>query len=496
MKKRDLAVRLIPAAVVCAVTGCRTTKEVLDDYEANVMSGNYSAPIPEVTELAEKGDDSQQLWRLLSGAANYMADDKPAALHQFDAAEEVFKKNDLTSVFAQTGDATLAMLTNDRAFPYDGGGQDRVFTCLYKAVDFMSMGKFDAARVELNRSSQYQSNWLYDRRKDIDAAARKLETDAASYQTKQGVAGATSAQNRSSQTSAVLSDADFAGKIRQQCGFDPATSGDLSRMAAADYMNAYAMHVTGVFRWLNGDSDRNELRDAMRLAGRNAVVAKDYAERDRNVRPDGCVWIWAEDGLCPVREEWRIDLPLALLPYVNNYVIYAGMALPYLRARGPGAASWNVTGGGISEPMRELADVDALVKSEYDVYMRGALTREITRTIVKVGVQAALGAAAAAAEKRARMKGEFPTAAMALRLSQIGVATWAASTTAADLRSWTALPKSVKVARVPRPADGRLTVTADGQRIELALPPGNAMVFIRKPSPAAPPVVKTAVFAR
>lgn len=496
MKNRDLPFRLLPFAVVCALVGCRTTKDVLNDYEADVMSGNYSAPIAEVTELAGKKDGSEQMWRLLSGAASYMADDKQSALRQFDAAEEVFKKNDKTSVFSQAGSGVLAMLMNDKSFPYDGGGQDRIFTCLYKAVDFMCLGKTDAARVELNRSCQYQTNWLHDRQRDIDAAARKLDEEAASYQRQQGVANATSGKSRSGQTSAVLSDAGFAAQVRQQCGFDPALSRDLSKMPAEDYMNAYAMHVTGVFRWLNGDSDRNELRDAARLARNNSVVVRDYAEMDKGVRPDGFVWIWAEDGLCPVREEWRIDLPLGVLPYVNRYVMYAGMALPYLRARGAGASAWNVTAGGVTETLRDVANVDGLVKAEYDVYMRGALTREITRTLVKVGVQVALGAAAEAASRRERKKGGGSSDYWALKLSQAGVATWAAGTTAADLRSWTALPKSVKVARVPRPADGKLVVTADGQRIEISLPPGNAMVFIRKPSPRAVPTVKTAVFGR
>ena len=76
----------------------------------------------------------------------------------------------------------------------------------------------------------------------------------------------------------------------------------------------------------------------------------------------------------------------------------------------------------------------------------------------------------------------------------MGVATWAASTTAADLRSWTALPKTVKTVRIDRPADGRILVVADGQAVPLQVPPGNSMVFVRKPGPQAAPVVKIATF--
>ena len=165
------------------------------------------------------------------------------------------------------------------------------------------------------------------------------------------------------------------------------------------------------------------------------------------------------------------------------------MALPYLRERAHGAINWSVTAGGQNMPMIPLANVDALMKTEYDVYMRGALTREITRTIVKIGAQVALGVAADAAEE----KGQGGTY-WALKASQIGVATWAASTTSADLRSWTSLPNTVKMARVNRPADGRITVTADSQCIELNVPQGNTMVFLRKPGPIARPMIKMVTF--
>ncbi len=55
-------------ALACAA-GCRTTEEVLHDYEANISNGQYAAPISEMKCLADKGDDSQLLWRLMTGAA-------------------------------------------------------------------------------------------------------------------------------------------------------------------------------------------------------------------------------------------------------------------------------------------------------------------------------------------------------------------------------------------------------------------------------------------
>ena len=469
------------ALAVCV--GCRTTEEVLHDYEANATVGNYAALPGEVAELADRNDDSRLLWNLMAGSGYYLMADGANALARFDRAEDAFQKNDRESVFATGGQGALAMMTNDRSFPYDGGGLDRVFTCLYKAIDYMCAGDAAAARTELNRSAQHQENWLWERRKDLDAAQRKMEADARAYA---GSQQEKPVGNWAEQAGGVLADASFAAQVREKCAFDPAVSGDLSRLSAADYMNAYAEHVCGVFRWLNGDDARGYLKDVAGLVPGNPTSARDFADVERGVKPVDQVWVWAEDGLCPCREEWRLDLPLAFMPYAGRYVLYAGMALPYLRERTWAAVNWSVQAGNVATPMAELSSVDRLVKTEYDVYMRGALAREVTRTVVKVGAQIALGCAA-------DNTGDSNHAAW-LRFAQMGVATWAASTTAADLRSWTALPKTVKTVRIDRPADGRILVVADGQAVPLQVPPGNSMVFVRKPGPQAAPVVKIATF--
>ena len=475
---------IVLAALACAcAAGCRTTKDVLDDYEKNLSLGNYGGSTCELLKLADKKDDTQLLWRLMAAATLHVTKNREAdAIRQFDLAEAVLQKNDQTSVFAQGGEGALAMMTNDRAFSYDGGGLDRVFTCVYRGIDFLCTGNRDNARVEFNRAAQYQRNWLYDRRKDIDAAAKKLDSDAAAYQKQKNAA----AVDTSGTVSAAMADASFGAQIREKTGFDPATSGNLDALPQSAYVNAYAAHLGGVFRWINGDNGIDDLKLAASVRPGDACAARDFAECGRGVKPSNQVWIWVEDGLCPTREEWRIDLPFVLIPYARRYVMYAGMALPYLRERAYGATVWNAVSGGQAVPFAELESVDHLVRTEYDVYMRGALAREITRTLVRVGVQVGLGIAADhASDSRTQL---------ALRLSQIGVATWAATSTAADLRSWTALPKRVMAVRLDRPADGTIQVTADGQTIPLNVPPGNSLVFIRKPAPSAPPVVKMATF--
>ena len=470
---------VLVAAAAFSLAGCRTVNDVIVDYRANISAGRYAEAAVEPSELAEKGGGDALMWRLMSASAKDLAGDIDAAIAGFDAAEDRMIENDHQSVFSQTADAAYAMMLNDKYFPYDGGGQDRIFTCLYKAVGYGSKNDFAAARTELNRAAQHQENWLWERRKDLDAAEDRLDKESAQYARDKGEGQDVDAGQGKVAVQYAMKDGSFRTTVKEAFGFDIFTSGVLDQLKPADYQNPYVSHVCGVFRWLSGDDGRGFLKDAAALRPANGFARGDLEACDAGVKPRDWVWVYVEDGLCPEREQWRIDLPLLLIPYAGRYVKYAGLCLPRLLERPYAAASWSV--GGV--PMEVIADVDALTKIEYDVYMRGAIAREITRTVVDVGLQVALGVAA---EHISDWKTQT-----ALIASQYAVAGYSALRRGADTRCWPTLPKSVYLLRMQRPADGILSVNADGvDVVHVELPPGNSMVFVRKPAAAAVPSVK------
>ncbi len=476
--RASLAAALVAVAV--SITGCRTVNDVLVDYRANISAGLYADAAKEPAELAAKGGGDALMWRLMAASAYDLAGDTDSALAQFDVAEDKMIENDKSSVFSQSVDAANAMMLNDKYFPYDGGGQDRIFTCLYKAVGYGAKGDFTAARTEFNRAAQHQENWLWERRKDISAADERLEKESAEYAKEKGEGHNVDSGQGKVVVQNAMRDGSFGSVVKEAFGFDIFTSGVLDKLKPADYQNPYVAHVCGVFRWLSGDGDeRGFFKDAASLRPGNSVARGDLEASEAGAKPQEWVWVYVEDGLGPEREKWRIDLPLALIPYAGKYVMYAGLALPRLIERPSAAASWSVAG----TQMEVIADVNALAKIEYDVYMRGALAREITRTVVDVGVQAALGIAA-------DNVGDWKVKT-ALKASQLAVAGYSALRRGADTRCWPTLPKTVYLARVKRPADGNLSVTADGIDVVRAqLPVGSSMVFVRKPSAAAAPSVK------
>jgi len=480
---------LSAVALVAAVSGCRTNKDILNDYEKATLIGDYEGPVAEIEEKAEDGGVDELMWRLHAGCSRYLLNNRSEAIAQFDLAEDVFLRNDATSVFSQGSDVAFAMVTNDRVFPYSGGGEDRIFACFYKAVDYASGGSLDAAQTELNRAAQHQDNWLWERKKEIADAAEKMTEDAAAYARSDSAAISADSIAKSRQTvKSAFSDANFSGMVKSQCGFDIACDGNVETLARKDWLNRYVQYVTGVFRWLNGEADAaNYLREIAALDPANALVKADLAAAETGGRPANQVWVFVEDGLCPAREEWRIDLPTVLIPYLNRYILYAGMALPYLRYRDAASTSYTLSADGNSTAFVEIQDFDRLLKTEFDVYFRNALIREITRTVVKVGMQVALGVVAENTDD--------DYTKIALQASQAAAAVWAASVTQADLRSWTGLPKKAYAMRVERPASGKLTLSGDGAPVaEVELPPGNSMVFVRRPSRGAAAVVKTVLF--
>ena len=352
--------RLVPIFVAFAIAGCRTVNDVIVDYRSNISGGNYAAAAKEPAELAAEDGSDRLMWRLMAASAYDLAGDTDKALDNFDVAEDIMIANDNTSVFSQAANTTYAMMLNDRFFPYDGGGQDRIFTCRYKAIGYGSRNDFDAARTELNRAAQHQENWLWERRKDLAAADDRLDKESAEYAKEKGNGARDEGQSNIAVQNA-MKDGSFGNTIKEYFMFDIFSSGVLDNLKPADYQNPYATHVCGIFRWLNGDGDgRGYLRDAMSLRPRNTFVTRDFSSCDKGWKPKNQVWVYVEDGLCPEREQQRIDLPLLLIPYAGRYVKYAGLCLPRLIERPAAASSWSANG----KQLETLASVDALCKIE------------------------------------------------------------------------------------------------------------------------------------
>lgn len=479
--KRSTARYLSIIIVSLALAGCVVPQ---NEYNKRIAIGAYGEATKIALKEAEKRNGDELLWRLQAGSAASYAGEMEESIRQFDLAEDIFLKNDQKSVFDKGASTTGAMLVNDLVFDYNGMGLDRTFCCLYKAIDFAAQGKMNAARTELNRAAQHQENWVYERKKDVEAAYDKLNKEGKAAAKEQKIDGIYSPQK----VEGIASDSRMVELIKGQTGIDYNACGNLEQLSALNYTSIYLAHLCGIFRWLNKDGGRNFLKDAAMLAPQNQLLAEDFGNANAGMGPGKNVWIYVEDGLCCYRQQFTLVFPTYLLPFNGVVLFPASISLPLLREHPPAAEQYYVEASGGSRQMLFLENIDRLVRTEYGIFMRGAVPREITRIIMRVSSQVALEIAA----RNTRDE----NARLALYLTQLGIGIFGIAVSKADTRSWQALPKNIHVQKVPCPADGKIRIKAGNmQTVEVEVPQEcPSVIWIRRPTAFAAPSVKVITF--
>lgn len=288
----------VVAGMLAAVAGCRTVDDVMTDYRENIANGKYAEAAEEPAELGAEDSGDRLMWKLLSATAYDLAGKTQLALADFDVAEDIMIENGKSSVFARGADTANAMLLNDKYFPYDGGGQDRIFTCMYKAIAYATTGDRAAARTEFNRAAQHQENWLWERRKNLAEADAHLQSEAAAYSKENGGTDH-SGQSKVAVQNAVK-DGSFRETLKEAFGVDILSSSTLDDLKPADYQNPYLSHVLGVYRWLGGDGDgRNYFRDTCALRPANSFARADLTACDAGRKPRGQIWVLPRTAFVP-----------------------------------------------------------------------------------------------------------------------------------------------------------------------------------------------------
>lgn len=451
-------------AAMAGLCGCLSVGERLDAQAARVALGDYDAAYRDAASAAEKGGVDAPFWSAEAGALALMRGEPEAAIGHLDAADNGFNDVARRRYGASAADTAAALAANDCLLPYAPEGLDRVFANLYKALAYGAAGDAAAMRVELNRARQRQYEWFYRCSEDIaEATPADLSPSEAKWVRQQADKAAQAAEPLSAAVAEAAS----------------AEGAEVARLFGnlRGFGNAYAAHVAGVARWCAGDSPRNDLAMAAALAPGNAAAQADLAAERRGERPHARVWVYVEDGLAPRRTEVSMSLPYPSLAGRFNGIGTLSFAVPRLETRPAAAAGYAANG----VALRPLADVEALARDQFARAWPGILARQIARTLLRLAAQEGGQAVLHNATDN-----EF-----APLLYSLAMIAWDAGTNAADLRCADLLPKTVWMGAVARPADGVVRVApAGGREIAVRLKgAGNALVWVRRPSAAAPATV-------
>jgi len=425
--------RAAAAAMLCAAAcGCqRDLRASVAQIDAAFAAGDYARSASLAEGAAERnGDDRQDrlVWWLEAGRARQAAGALEQSSAWYERAIDDVRPYLDSKAEASVSEALVTTAVNQTLRTYRATPPERIMLCSLQAANYLGRHDLPNARIELNRAMDFQQ----------DAVARfadeinKAQDEANKEWSQKGWSSSVS-------SSAVE-------KVRKEQARDPATLGK------ASFANPFASYLRAAFLIATsseaGDRQnaRADLRAVQEMMPGLAAADADIALIDSGAAHGraAVTWVFVLSGLAPDYREFRLDIPIP----VGN-VNYVSAAFPILRRRGdfvPAVHSHSVAG----DRSERIADVDAMVEADFDARLPLIVTQEIISSAAK--------ATATWAASQAAYQHDSTTGAIV----QIVGILYQATSTAADLRCWSNMPKQVLLLRVPTPADGRLPIVAEG----------------------------------
>ncbi len=456
LRQRVTALSLCAVPVLFFAAGCNAPKDKLAAFNRYFEAGDYCGSLAFVQRQVKphkqpQGEDL--LWSLQLGSIERLLGRGRESTACFDRSEDMLKYYDEQNRIA---DGLATTVINENALPYRGQEYDGVMVNTYKALNFMAQGDMELARVELNRA--------------LDRQRRSKEKFSEEIQRLQQ-----EINEKSKNKSLYKSNVDnpklaelLAEKYPNLYAFE----------AYPDFVNPFATYLAGVFFTAEQDYSKavDLLKESYGMVSENQYIAEDLTAVEQALACDrpagGIVWVIFENGLGPVKEEFRLDIPLFV---ATKKVRYVGIALPRLRFRDSAYDHLLVQAGGRTYKTRLVASMNRVIQTEFKKDFDVILQRAIISATAKVLAQYAF-------ESDNSSGGTCLAVAMAV---------YSFATTAADVRIWTTLPKDFQVARLEKPMDGVIEITpaGGGQSFEADVGDcNNAIVYVRIPTRRCSPV--------
>jgi hypothetical protein len=435
--------------LVVFLAGCNAPKSHLSTFDGYFNSSDYEKSIKFAKSKISKSKKPKRedlLWTLQLGTLERLRQNHQESNNYFDRSEEMLNFFDYQNA---TVDSAASIVVNENIVPYLGEEYDGIMVNTYKALNFMALSENDQARVEFNRALDRQRRAKEEFAREI----AKLQNELDKAQEKEGSQAKKNVDNP--ETNRLITN-----KYPGLYEFE----------AYPDFVNPFTTYIAGVFFNLVGDHSKavTFLKESYGMVSDNEYIARDLAVTeqvlDGQAELKDTAWVIFENGMGPVKEEFRIDIPLFV---ASDQVKYFGIALPRLIFREQAYPCLSIKAGGNNYNTQIVGNMDRVVQTEFSKDFKGILTRAIISATAKVVAQYALD------------KNDNSSS----NIASLFAAVYSYATTAADVRIWTTLPKNFQVARFPMPADRLITIKAPGgESFPVEMPPcKNAFIYVRMP---------------
>ena len=455
MKEKSVLLWIGSCVFLSLLAGCNAPNDqlkVFNGYYENLDFNKAELYAESKIRKNQKPDGDDLLWSLQAASVKFLRNDCNGSTQYFDKCESMLNYFDHQNEVAS---AVASAVINDNAVPYLGEEYDGIMVNTYKALDFMVLGQEDLVRVEFNRALDRQRIAKEKFAKEIE----KLKSQIATEQQKNA-----NIQNN-------LNNPQLETLVRQK---NPSV---YEYEAYPDFVNPFSTYLASLYFNLIHDHKKAEglIKESSGMVPNNSYLLDDLAVTESHLEEkgdfDNSVWVIFENGFGPVKEEFRIDLPLFI---VTNAVKYVGIALPKLKNREPAYAYLIINDANKNYQTEVVADMDKIIQTEFNKDFQGTLTRAIISATLKAAAQYALES----------------QGSQGASIASIIVAAYSFATTAADVRIWTALPKDFQVAKLPIPQSREVKILSPegALLLDLKIPDcKNAVVYVKIPSKMAAP---------
>lgn len=440
------------------LTSCSTAVFTGFDTENKAKVNDIATQNCDLNNKNLKYDDKENPQNLISikdpvyhgsylGYKAFLCGEFQKSINIFNIVEDNYRFSvDEENIAKKAGKEVLHAVTNQNATDYEGLYFERILTNTYKAMDYLALKDYGAARVEINRAINRQEIARDEFEKAISKKREKLNS--------------TDENNN------------MANKIIQE-NFD-----FLQTKAYKDFTNPFVSYFAGLFFVL--DKDYSKARFQFRetsVQENNIYIAQDYilANTNFNIKENKksknkiissmdisnngkYVWLIFDNGYGLNLKETNFTIPFM----VTNDGVAGLSSLNFAMATlGDSYKSYDYLFIN-DKDTKLLSDMDSVITAEY----KANLAYRVTKTIINLTAKTALNTAATKEDRT------------------LGLATniFTFLTNHADTRYFVGVPKEYQVARVPN--NGKIIISNPNKEIileENLNPNKHFVIYIKSP---------------
>jgi len=410
-------------------------------------------------------DEANLLSNLYAGNCYLYDNNNVESLKHLDESEAIIKFHHEETLACSTADYVGQLLLNDAALDYHATITDSIMVNTYKALNNMALNRFSDARVELNRAIDRQR-----RAKETYAELIGKQKEAIADKRKE-------AKEKGTQKEGFAKTLNNPA-INDMINKNYSTLGQFE--AYPDFVNPFTTYLAGLFFALEGDYTKSSslLKEVHGMMPKNEVVESDFNMVENALSgkkiENNHVWVIYENGLGPIKSQYKINIPLFA---VSDEVLYTGIALPKLNLRNKATPDMSVLSNGeVLAKTSVVGDMDRVIMTEFDYSYKDIVIRAVFSAVLKTYAQ-----------YEAKNQNGY-----------LGLATaiFQSATTRADTRVWNTIPKDFQIAKIEMPKDRKLVLQAGNQNIdvEVAKDAKNSIIHVKLPTVLSKPSVSVINF--